>query len=206
MKVIMINSSPHQHGCTYTALREAAEELARQGIESEILHIGSAAIRGCIACGFCRKNDRCVHDDLINEIAPKLIEADGLIFGSPVYYAGISGQLKSFMDRLFYSYGKKLAYKPAAAVVSARRGGCSATFDDINKYFTINCMPVVPSQYWNQVHGNTAEEVKQDEEGLQTMRTLAKNMAWLIKCIEMGSRVGLRAPEREPQMRTNFIR
>ena len=206
MKVIMINSSPHQHGCTYTALREAAEELARQGIESEILRIGSAAIRGCIACGFCRKNDRCVHDDLINEIAPKLIEADGLIFGSPVYYAGISGQLKSFMDRLFYSYGKKLAYKPAAAVVSARRGGCSATFDDINKYFTINCMPVVPSQYWNQVHGNTAEEVKQDEEGLQTMRTLAKNMAWLIKCIEMGSRVGLRAPEREPQMRTNFIR
>jgi len=206
MKVIMINSSPHQHGCTYTALREAAEELARQGIESEILHIGSAAIRGCIACGFCRKNDRCVHDDLINEIAPKLIEADGLIFGSPVYYAGISGQLKSFMDRLFYSYGKKLAYKPAAAVVSARRGGCSATFDDINKYFTINCMPVVPSQYWNQVHGNTAEEVKQDEEGLQTMRTLAKNMAWLIKCIEMGSRVGLRAPEREAQMRTNFIR
>ena len=206
MKVIMINSSPHQHGCTYTALREAAEELARQGIESEILHIGSAAIRGCIACGFCRKNDRCVHDDLINEIAPKLIEADGLIFGSPVYYAGISGQLKSFMDRLFYSYGKKLAYKPAAAVVSARRGGCSATFDDINKYFTINCMPVVPSQYWNQVHGNTAEEVKQDEEGLQTMRTLAKNMAWLIKCIEMGSRVGLRAPEREAQMRTNIIR
>jgi len=206
MKVIMINSSPHQHGCTYTALREAAEELARQGIESEILHIGSAAIRGCIACGFCRKNDRCVHDDLINEIAPKLIEADGLIFGSPVYYAGISGQLKSFMDRLFYSYGKKLAYKPAAAVVSARRGGCSATFDDINKYFTINCMPVVPSQYWNQVHGNTAEEVKQDEEGLQTMRTLAKNMAWLLQCIDAAQQQGIAAPEREPVLRTNFIR
>lgn len=206
MKVIMINSSPHQHGTTYTALREVGEELARQGIDSEILHIGSAAIRGCIACAYCKKNGRCVQDDLVNEIAPKLVEADGLIFGSPVYYAGISGQLKSFMDRLFYAYGKRLAYKPAAAVVCARRGGCSATFDDINKYFTINCMPVVSSQYWNQVHGACAEDAKQDAEGLQTMRTLARNMAWLIKCIELGSRTGIRPPEREPSQWTNFIR
>ncbi len=206
MKVALVNSSPYQHGCTYTALREVSGELARLGIESDILHIGSAAIRGCIACGFCGKNGRCVHDDLLNEIAPHLIEADGLIFGSPVYYAGITGQLKSFMDRLFYAYGKQLAYKPAAAVVSARRGGCSTTFDDINRYFTINCMPIVSSQYWNQVHGSCPDDVRQDEEGLQTMRTLARNMAWLLKCIEIGRISGIAAPEREPVIRTNFIR
>ena len=206
MKVIMINSSPHEFGCTYTALREIADELNRLEIESEILHIGKEAIRGCIACGQCRKLGKCVFDDAVNAIAPKLIEADGLIFGTPVYYAGISGQLKSFMDRLFFSCSRKLAYKPAAAVVSARRGGCTATFDDVTKYFSINCMPIVSSQYWNQVHGFTPDDVRKDLEGLQTMRTLARNMAWLLKCIECGKQNGIDLPEREPGISTNFIR
>jgi len=206
MKVMMINSSPHAKGCTYTALSEIAAELEKQGIESEIIHIGNEVIRGCIACGFCYKNRRCVHDDCVNALADKLAEADGLIFGTPVYYAGISGQLKSFMDRLFYSHGRKFAYKPAAAVVSARRGGCTATFDDVNKYFTINCMPVVSSQYWNQVHGSCADDVAQDEEGRQIMRTLARNMAWMLKCIEAGKNAGIDAPVREKTVRTNFIR
>ena len=139
-------------------------------------------------------------------LAEKLVEADGLVFGSPVFYAGISGQLKCFMDRLFYSQGARLAGKPAAAVVSARRGGCATTFDDINRFFTINCMPVVSSQYWNQVHGNTPDEVRKDEEGLQTMRTLARNMAWLLKCMEAGRQAGVPQPEPEAPLRTNFIR
>ena len=206
MKVVMINSSPHEHGCTYTALREIADQLEREGINSEILHIGKDAIHGCIACGYCRKNGKCVFDDCINALMPKLLEADGLIFGTPVYYAGISGQLKSFMDRLFFSSARKLAYKPAACVVSARRGGCSSTFDDINKYFTINCMPVVSSQYWNQVHGSAPDDVAQDKEGLQIMRTLARNMAWMLKCIECGKEHGIDRPEREPTVSTNFIR
>lgn len=162
MKVVMINSSPHEHGCTYTALIEIAAELARQGVESEILHIGKEEIHGCIACGQCRKLGKCVFDDAVNRLAQKLAEADGLVFGTPVYYAGISGQLKSFMDRLFFSRGRSLAYKPAAAVVSARRGGCTATFDDVTKYFTINCMPVVSSNYWNEVHGSCADDVEKD--------------------------------------------
>lgn len=206
MKVILINGSPNQHGCTYTALKEVAQALAASGIDSEIIHIGSAVIRGCIGCRYCAKNGKCVHDDLVNELAPKLIEADGLVFGSPVYYAGISGQLKSFMDRLFFTYGRKLAYKPAAAVVSARRGGCVSTFDDINRYFAGCCMPIVPSQYWNIVHGYCAEDVIKDEEGLQTMRTLGANMAWMIKCFTLGKRTGLPHPEREATIRTNFIR
>ena len=159
MKVVMINSSPHEHGSTYTALSEIAKELTAQGVESEIIHIGKSDIHGCIACGQCRRLGKCVFDDAVNAHIQKLIDADGLIFGTPVYYAGISGQLKSFMDRLFFCYARKLAYKPAAAVVSARRGGCTATFDDVTKYFTINCMPVVSSQYWNQVHGNSPDEV-----------------------------------------------
>ena len=206
MKVVMINSSPHERGCTYTALNEIAQELSRQGVESEILSIGKEAIHGCIACGQCRKLGKCVFDDAVNKFAAKLMEADGVIFGSPVYYAGISGQLKSFMDRLFFSCSRKLAYKPAAAIVSARRGGCTATFDDITKYFTINCMPVVSSQYWNQVHGSTPDDVRKDEEGLQIMRTLARNMAWLLKCIEAGKQNGIDLPQREPGIVTNFIR
>ena len=206
MKVLMINGSPHPKGCTYTALNEIAQELSRQGIESEILQIGKEAIHGCTACGQCRKLGKCVFDDAVNRFAQKLAEADGLIFGTPVYYAGISGQLKSFLDRLFFSSGRKLAYKPAAAVVSARRGGCTATFDDVIKYFTINCMPVVSSQYWNQVHGFTPDDVRKDEEGLQIMRTLARNMAWMLKCIEYGKSNGINIPEREPGIASNFIR
>jgi len=206
MKVVLVNGSPNAQGCTYTALSEAANELEKQGIETEILHIGKEPIRGCAACGACGKLGKCVFSDAVNALAETIAQADGLIFGSPVYYAGISGQLKSFMDRLFYSHGKKLAGKPAAAVVSARRGGCATTFDDINRYFTINCMPVVSSQYWNQVHGNTPEDVRKDEEGLQTMRTLARNMAWLLKCIECGKQNGISFPQREAVIRTNFIR
>ena len=149
MKVVLVNGSPNEKGCTYTALKEMADEFGRQGVETEIVHIGKAAIHGCIGCGYCRKAGRCVFDDAVNALAEKLVEADGLVFGSPVFYAGISGQLKCFMDRLFYSQGARLAGKPAAAVVSARRGGCATTFDDINRFFTINCMPVVSSQYWN---------------------------------------------------------
>lgn len=206
MKVVLVNGSPNAQGCTYTALSEVARELEKQGVESEILHIGKEPVRGCAACGACRKLGKCVFPDAVNAFAQTIIQADGLIFGSPVYYAGISGQLKSFMDRLFYSHGKWLANKPAAAVVSARRGGCAAAFDDINRYFTINCMPVVSSQYWNQVHGASAADVLRDEEGLQTMRTLARNMAWLLKCIACGSQNGIAAPEREAVIRTNFIR
>ena len=206
MKVVMINSSPHEYGCTYTALNEIAQELSKQGVESEILHIGKEAIHACTACGQCRKLGKCVFDDAVNRYAGKLAEADGLIFGTPVYYAGISGQLKCFMDRTFFSGSRKLAYKPAAAVVSARRGGCTATFDDVTKYFTINNMPVVSSQYWNQVHGFTPDDVRKDEEGLQIMRTLARNMAWLLKCIECGKANGINLPEREPGVSTNFIR
>ena len=206
MKVILVNSSPHAHGSTHAALSEIAAELSRQNVESEILHIGSQPIRGCIGCGWCRKGGKCVHDDVVNELAGKLAEADGLIFGTPVYFAGISGQLKSFMDRLFYAYSKQLAYKPAAAVVVARRGGCTAAFDDVNKYFSYACMPIVSSQYWNQAHGNSGEEVRQDEEGLQIMRTLGRNMAWMLKCIEAGKQAGIPLPERERTIRTNFIR
>lgn len=206
MKVVLVNGSPNEKGCTYTALSEVAAELERQGVEAEIVHIGKEPIRGCLGCGGCRKAGRCVFDDAVNALAGKLAEADGLVFGSPVFYAGISGQLKCFMDRLFYSQDAALAHKPAAAVVSARRGGCATAFDDINRFFTINRMPVVASQYWNQVHGNTPEEVRQDAEGLQIMRTLARNMAWLLRCMEAGRQAGVALPEREAPVRTNFIR
>ena len=206
MKVVLINGSPNEKGCTYTALKEVADELQRQGVDAEIVHIGKAPVRGCLGCGGCRKTGRCVFDDAVNTLAETLIQADGLVFGSPVFYAGISGQLKCFMDRLFYSRGAQLTGKPAAAVVSARRGGCVSAFDDINRFFTINRMPVVSSQYWNQVHGNTPDEVRKDEEGLQILRTLARNMAWLLKNLEAGRQAGVPEPEREAPLRTNFIR
>ena len=206
MKVVLINGSPNEKGCTYTALKEVADELQRQGVEAEIVHIGKAPVRGCLGCGGCRKTGRCVFDDAVNALADKLVQADGLVFGSPVFYAGISGQLKCFMDRLFYSRGAQLSGKPAAAVVSARRGGCVSAFDDINRFFTINRMPVVSSQYWNQVHGNTPDEVRKDEEGLKILRTLARNMAWLLKNLEAGREAGVPEPEREAPLRTNFIR
>ena len=205
MKVVLINGSPNEKGCTYTALKEVADELQRQGVEAEIVHIGKAPVRGCLGCGGCRKTGRCVFDDAVNTLAETLIQADGLVFGSPVFYAGISGQLKCFMDRLFYSRGAQLSGKPAAAVVSARRGGCVSAFDDINRFFTINRMPVVSSTYWNNIHGNTPAEAAQDAEGLQTMTNLGKNMAWLIKCIDLARKQGLEPPE-NPKIATNFIR
>jgi multimeric flavodoxin WrbA len=206
MKVILINGSPREKGCTYTALSEIESTLIKNGIETEIFQLGNKPIQGCIGCGSCKKNGQCFNTDKVAEFLEKAESANGFIFGSPVHYAAASGSLTSFMDRAFYSGGSKLEGKPAAAIVSCRRGGASSTFDQLNKYFTINCMPIVASQYWNQVHGNTPEEVKQDEEGLQTMRTLANNMAWLLKCIEAGKEKGITFPERETVIRTNFIR
>jgi len=205
MKVLLINGSPHPRGCTYTALSEVAKTLNEQGIETEIFQVGHQAIRGCIACGQCRQNGKCVFDDLVNEAAPKFKACDGLVVGSPVYYASANGTLISFLDRLFYSAAVDKTMKVGAAVVSCRRGGASATFDEINKYFTISGMPVASSQYWNSVHGNTAEEVLKDQEGLQVMRTLGRNMAFLIKSIALGKETfGL--PEKEVKVSTNFIR
>ncbi len=206
MKVLLINGSPRKEGCTYTALCEVAATLNECGIDTEMVQGGSVG-QDCTGCGACRTYGKCVYDnDLVNELVEKAKEADGFVFGSPVYYASASGALRSLMDRCFYSGGAAFSYKPAAAVVSARRGGCTNAFDQINKYFTINNMPVVPSQYWNMVHGAQAEEVKQDEEGMQTMRTLAKNMAWLLRCIEAGKAAGIDRPAAEKKLRTNFIR
>ncbi|MBR5474702.1 MAG: flavodoxin family protein [Lachnospiraceae bacterium] len=206
MKVLMVNGSPHEYGCTYTALNEVAGTLAKHGIESEILYLGTKPIAGCTACGKCRSGEGCIFSDLVNEVAARLDEFDGIILGSPVYYACASGQIQAFADRLFYGNGGKMAGKVGAAVVSCRRGGASAAFDCLNKYFTISNMPVVSSQYWNQVHGRTPEEVKQDLEGMQTMRTLGENMAWLLKCIEAGRAAGVAKPVYEAKVATNFIR
>lgn len=207
MKVLMINGSPHENGCTMTALREVAAELERQGVESEIIQLGKGPVRDCIACGGCRRKGRCVfNDDPVNEVLEKAKAADGFIFGSPVYYAHPSGRVLSFLDRLFYADSSVFWHKPGAAVVSARRGGTTASFDVLNKYFGISRMPTVGATYWNMVHGNSPEEVKQDEEGLQTMRNLARNMAWLLKCIELGKEHGVPAPEMERGHWTNFIR
>lgn len=205
MKVLLINGSPNEHGCTFTALSEAAKSLDKNGIETEIYWIGKKTIAGCIACEKCFETGKCVWNDGVNELAERLDEFDGLIVGSPVYYSGPSGQITAFLDRLFYSAGKKLAKKPAAAVVSCRRGGATAAFDRLNKYFSINNMPIVTSQYWNQVHGFTPEDVMQDKEGLQTMRTLGENMAWLLKCIDTGRKSGIPEPIYEQKVMTNFI-
>lgn len=206
MKVLLVNGSPNKNGCTFTALSEVAAQLEKDGVGAEILHLGKQSINDCADCGFCFKNGKCVFGDIVNETAARLGEFDGFVFGAPVYYAGPSARLLAFMDRLFYSAGGKLAYKPAAAVVSCRRGGSTASFDRINKYFTINNMPVVSSQYWNQVHGNTPGEVLKDEEGMQTMRRLGRNMAWLLKCIGCGRSNGVNVPDAETVVRTNFIR
>lgn len=205
-KVLLINGSPHTAGCTYTALHEIETALATEGVVSDILNIGTKPVAGCIACGKCAQTGKCVFDDAVNTVLEKLDGYGAIVVGSPVYYAGPSGQVCAFLDRLFYSAGGRMAGKPAAAVVSCRRGGASAAFDRLNKYFTISNMMVVGSQYWNQVHGNTPEEVKQDLEGLQTMRTLAKNLAWLMKSIEAGRAQGIALPEYEPFSKTNFIR
>ena len=206
MKVLLVNGSPHAKGCTYTALREVAAALEKEGIETEIFQVGTKPISGCLACGACLKTGRCVISDTVNEFLDKAEQADGFVFGSPVHFASDSGMLTSFMDRAFYGRGNLFAYKPAAAVMSCRRGGATATFEQLNKYFTISNMPIVSSQYWNMVHGNNPDEVKQDLEGLQTMRTLGLNMAWLLKSIQAGREAGLEVPEREAAVKTNFIR
>ncbi|WP_026890792.1 flavodoxin family protein [Lacrimispora aerotolerans] len=205
MNVLLINGSPHKAGCTNRALMEVSESLNKEGVKTEILHIGTKAIHGCIACGKCAQTGRCIFgDDLVNEILDKVEEIDGLIVGSPVYYASANGSLFSLLDRLFFA-GRKFAFKPAAAVVSARRAGTTATFDALNKYFTISQMPVVSSRYWNMVHGRTPEDVEQDKEGLQVMRDLGKNMAWLLKSIEAGKAAGISLPVQEEKIWTNFV-
>lgn len=206
MKVLLVNGSPHAQGCTYTALCEVAKVLEDNGVETEIFQLGTKPVAGCVACGSCYKTGKCFVDDKVNEFIDKVAETDGFVFGSPVYYAGAAGQLSAFMDRAFYGKGALFAGKPAAAVVSCRRGGASAAFDQINKYFMISNMPVVTSQYWNQVHGSNAEQVVEDLEGMQTMRTLGMNMAWLLKCIEAGNKAGIEKPSYEAVVRTNFIR
>lgn len=206
MKALLINGSPHSNGCTFTALKEVADTLEKNGVETEILQLGTKPVAGCIACGKCAKTGKCVFDDQVNDILPQLDTIDALVVGSPVYYAGPAGQLCAFLDRLFYCGGGKMAGKCAAAVVSCRRGGASAAFDRLNKYFTICSMNVVGSQYWNQVHGMTPGDVRADEEGLQTMRTLGQNMAFALKTMQAGKDAGVRAPVYEKKIQTNFIR
>lgn len=205
MKVLLINGSPNKNGCTNTALSIVAETLNKNNIETEIIHVGNKPIRGCISCGKCFETGKCVFDDMVNEVAEKFKDCDGIVVGSPVYYASANGTLISFLDRLFYSSSAvDKTMKVGAAVVSARRAGTTATFDELNKYFTINNMPVAPSQYWNMVHGFTPEDVYADKEGCQIMRTLGNNMAFLIKSIELGKKTyGL--PEKEERISTNFI-
>ena len=204
MKVLLINGSPNEHGCTYTALSEVAGALRDCGVETETLWLGKGPQRDCVACHACHKLGKCVFDDdLVNVIIEKAADCGGFVFGTPVYYAHPAGRVLSVLDRVFFAGGRNFAHKPGAAVCSARRGGTTATFDAMNKYFTISQMPVVGSTYWNMVHGNSPEEVLQDKEGLQTMRNLGRNMAWLMQCIE---RSGIPAPESEHEFWTNFIR
>lgn len=207
MKVLLVNGSPHEKGCTYTGLFEVAKELEKSGVETEIVHIGKKPIGGCIGCGGCSGKGKCVFGaDGVNSIIEKAETADGFIFGSPVHYAAAAGNMASLLDRVFYAGKQCFAYKPGAVIVSCRRGGATATFDQLNKYMTINNMLIVGSQYWNMIHGSRAEDVAQDEEGLQTMRTLGRNMAWILNCIEAGKAAGVLLPEKEPILRTNFIR
>lgn len=205
-KVLLINGSPNEHGCTYTALKEIADTLAKHDVESEILYLGKKPVAGCIACNKCAGTGRCVFDDKVNEVLEKLDEYGGIVVGSPVYYAGPTGQLCAFLDRLFYCSEDRMAGKLAASVVSCRRGGASAAFDRLNKYFGISNMHIVGSQYWNQVHGFTPDDVRKDEEGLQTMRTLAQNMAWLLKNLQAGQQQNVPFPQYEGRLRTHFIR
>jgi len=206
MKVLLINGSPHKEGSVFTALSEVATELNKQGIETEIFHIGNQPIMGCTACGACAETGYCVFkNDPVNECVDLAHKADGIIVGSPVYYASPNGALCAFLDRMFFLKSNKYAYKPAAAIVNCRRGGASTAFDVLNKYFTISNMLVVGSQYWNDTHGMQPGDVQQDLEGLQTMRTLAKNMAWLLKCLEV-AKPSVPYPVKEPRQSTNFIR
>ncbi len=205
MKVLLINGSPNANGNTAMALREMEKVFSEQGIETEWIHVGNMAIRGCLACQTCYKNAKCAIDDVVNEVAKKFEECDGMVVGSPVYYAGANGTLTAFLDRLFYSTRFDKRMKVGAAVVAARRGGLSSTFDQLNKYFTISGMPVASGQYWNSIHGAKPGQAAEDAEGLQSMRTLANNMSFLIKSIDLGKQqFGL--PEREKHVYTNFVR
>ena len=204
-KVILLNGSPHKEGTTYRALKEVKETLEHEGISAQIIHVGHLTITGCSGCYACSKLGKCVHDDIVNEIAKMFEEADGLVIGSPVYYASPNGAFLALLDRLFYSSRFNKSMKVGASVVAARRGGCTASFDVLNKYFTISDMPIVSARYWNQVHGKNAEEAERDLEGLHTMRGLGRNMAFLIKCIRLGKEQ-LPAIEKEPKVYTNFIR
>ena len=206
MKVLMLNGSAHAHGNTYRSLTEVGRQLEKEGIEYEIFQLGGAPVRDCIGCGKCTGEGCIFRDDAVNEFVAKAREADGFFFGTPVYYAHPSGRILSFLDRAFYCGGRAFAFKPGAAVAVARRGGASASFDALNKYFGISQMITVGSTYWNQVHGCVEGEAEQDAEGMQTMRNLARNMAWLLKCMRAGKAAGVTLPETERGSRTNFIR
>lgn len=206
MKVLLLNGSPHQTGCTHTALAEVSAALESEGVETELLWLGDGDTVGCRGCGACRRLGKCVYDDAVNIAAEKAAACDGLVVGSPVHFASASGQVTCALDRLFYSARSALQLKPAAAVVTARRAGTTAAIDQLNKYFTINQMPIVSSRYWPMVHGNTPDEVRQDLEGLAVMRQLGRNMAWLLRCIEAGRAAGVALPAQEPPVSTNFIR
>lgn len=205
MKALLLNGSPHPKGNTYIALHEMEKIFAEEGVETELIHVGNKDIRGCIACRSCAKTGKCVFDDLVNEVAPKFEACDGLVVGSPVYYASANATLVAFLTRLFFSTHFPKTMKVGAAVVAARRGGLSSTFDELNKFFTISGMPIASGQYWNSIHGREIGEAAQDAEGLQSMRTLARNMTFLMKSIALGKeQYGL--PEKEPPVFTNFIR
>lgn len=207
MKVLLINGSPHREGCTYTALSEAATQFEKRGVETEVFWIGNQPVRGCIDCKSCWGKGRCVFtDDGVNACIEKITEADGVVIGSPVYFAGMAGSLKCLLDRVFYDAKRLFSGKPGAAVVSCRRGGAGNTFDQINKYFTISSMPVVSSQYWNSVHGDRPEEVRADREGMQTIRLMADNMTYLLKCREAARAAGVEPFEREVREKTNFYK
>ena len=210
MKILLINGSPHEHGCTYRALCEMENTLHEEGLETEIIQLGTAPIRGCTGCGACAKmkRNRCVHDDdLVNRVLEKCEGADGFVFGSPVHYASAGGSITSLMDRMFYCGSRVMRAKPACAIVSARRAGTTAALDQLNKYFTISGMPIATSQYWPMVHGNTPEQVEQDEEGLQIMRQLARNLAWMTKSFALAKEHGIEPPKPEAQRKwTNFVR
>ncbi|MCL2326368.1 MAG: flavodoxin family protein [Proteobacteria bacterium] len=206
MKVLLINGSPRENGCTYRALDEIAQTLSRDFIETEFLHLGKREIRGCIACGQCKALGRCIFDDIVNQAAEKMETCDAMVVGSPVYFASANGTLFSFLDRLFYANRRSFFHKPAACVVSARRAGATASMDALLKYFSISQMPIVTSSYWPMVHGNTPEEVEKDLEGLQTMRNLARNLAWILKAIHLGKQNGLQPPDNNTAVHTNFIR
>ena len=212
MKVLLVNGGPHKEGCTYTALTEVCKTLNEEEIETEIFWVGNKPLSGCIACFNCRKTGKCVFNDTVNEFVEKAETADAFIFGSPVHYAGATGAITSFMDRVFYSAfqagkGDRFLFKPAATVISARRAGTTATYDQLNKYFGITQMPIISSRYWNMVHGGTPDEVKKDEEGMQIMRILGRNMAYYLKCIQAGKEKGIELPKQEDKINfTNFIR